>query len=250
VADLVAHVERVGVESAQEMSTMSFMSSRGMCSDCFRLLVTTIPVMAKVVVYADIVCPFAYVGLTRLLERRHELDRDDVRFRIRSWPLELVNGKPVEGAFIGEEIEEIKPQVAPELFRGFDAGAFPASSLPGLALTAEAYAIDDATGESVAMELRRLLFEEGRDISDPNVLEEVAQRHRLAGVGSFEAVLAEYAEGRALDVVGSPHFFVDGTSTFCPTLDVKRVDGALRLSVDVAAFEELVAICFEADAQR
>lgn len=200
--------------------------------------------MKFVVVYADIVCPFAYVGLTRLFERRRELGREDVRIRVRSWPLELVNGKPVDGTFIGEEIDEIKPQVAPDLFRGFDATCFPASSFPGLALTSAAYAADDATGESVAMELRRLLFEEGEDVADPNILEKVAARHGLADLGNPDAVLAEYAEGRARHVVGSPHFFVDGTSVFCPTLDIKRVDGALQVNVDMTAFAQLVATCF------
>ena len=197
-----------------------------------------------VVVYADIVCPFAYIGLTRLIERRRELGRDDVRFRIRSWPLELVNGKPVDGTFIGEEIDEIRPQVAPDLFCGFDVAAFPASSLPGLALTAQAYAVDDATGESVAMELRRLVFEEGRDIADPSVLGQVARRHGLAGSSNLDAVLAEYADGRSQDVVGSPHFFIDRTSMFCPVLDIRRVDGTLRVKVDQAALDTLVATCF------
>ncbi|CAB4886927.1 unannotated protein [freshwater metagenome] len=200
--------------------------------------------MATVVVYADIVCPFAYIGLTRLLQRRAELGRHDVHLRIRSWPLELVNGKPVEAAFIGEEIDEIRPQVADDLFTGFDVQSFPASSLPGLALTALAYAVDDSTGEAVAMELRRLLFEDGVDVADAAVLAAVAERHGLGGVGDTDAVLAEYAEGRASNVVGSPHFFVGDTSIFCPTLDIKRVDGVLQVKVDEDAFEALVATIF------
>lgn len=201
--------------------------------------------MAKVVVYADIVCPFAYVGLTRLIERRHELGRDDVRFQVRSWPLELVNGAPVDGRFIGEEIEEIKPQVATDLFTGFDAAAFPASSLPGLALTNAAYDINDSTGEAIAMELRRLVFEKGIDVAAPTVLAAVAARNGVTDLGNVDAVLAEYDEGRARHVVGSPHFFVDELSMFCPTLDIKRVDGALRVNLDTEAFSKLVTACFE-----
>ena len=200
--------------------------------------------MATVVVYADIACPFAYIGLTRLIERRSALGRDDVHLQIRSWPLELVNGKPVDAHLIGEEIDEIRPQVGGGLFSNFDVNAFPASSLPGLALTSQAYVIDDATGEAVAMELRSLVFEQGVDVSDAAVLAEVAERHGLTAEADIDVALAEYAEGRERGVIGSPHFFVGGHSIFCPTLDIKRVDGVLQVSIDEAAFESLVDICF------
>ena len=204
----------------------------------------TIAGVATVVVFADIVCPFAYIGLTRLIERRRTLGRDDVRLQIRSWPLELVNAKRVDGHFIGEEIDEIRPQVGDGLFSNFDVNAFPATSLPGLALTAQAYAVDDATGEAVAMELRSLLFEQGVDVSDAAVLAEVAERHGLAGDADIDLALAEYAEGRERGVVGSPHFFIGESSIFCPTLDIKRVDGALQVTIDEAEFESLIASCF------
>jgi predicted DsbA family dithiol-disulfide isomerase len=200
--------------------------------------------MASVEVYADIVCPFAYVGLTRLIDRRHQLGRDDVRLRIRAWPLELVNDAPVDGHFIGEEIDEIAPQVAPDLFTGFDAGQFPASSLPALALTAAAYEVDDATGEAVAMELRRQLFEHGRNVADPALLADVAERSGVATTGSAATVIADWAEGRSRGVVGSPHFFVGGESLFCPVLDIHRVDGALVVRVDEPAYEQFVTRCF------
>lgn len=201
--------------------------------------------MASVEVYADVVCPFAYVGLTKLIERRHQLGRDDVCFRIRSWPLELVNGEPVDAHSIGEEIDAIKPQVAPDLFTGFDAEQFPASSLPALALTAAAYEIDDVTGETVAIQLRRLLFEHGRDVNDPAVLAEVAQHSGVPGLGDVAVVRDEWIAGRERGVIGSPHFFVDGESVFCPVLDIRHVDGALVVKVDADAFEAFVARCFD-----
>ncbi len=200
--------------------------------------------MANVEVFADIVCPFAYVGLTRLIRRRHQLGRDDVRFLIRGWPLELVNGEPVDGRFIGEEIDEIKPQVAPDLFAGFDPAQFPTSTLPALALTAAAYEIGDNTGEAVAMQLRQLVFEHGRDVADPAVLAEVAQRNGVRTLGDAAVVREEWADGRTRGVAGSPHFFVDRESLFCPVLDIQRVEGALVVKVDEQAFEEFVTRCF------
>jgi predicted DsbA family dithiol-disulfide isomerase len=116
--------------------------------------------------------------------------------------------------------------------------------LPGLALTAAAYAVNDETGENVAMDLRRLVFESGVDVSDPAVLNAVARQHGVAIPENTEAVLSEYAQGRDRQVVGSPHFFVGAKSIFCPTLDIKKVDGVLHVKVDTAAFEELVDICF------
>jgi len=200
--------------------------------------------MTTIEVYADVVCPFAYVGLTRLIERRHELGRDDVRFRVRSWPLELVNGTPVDAHFIDEEIDEIKPQVAPDLFAGFDPERFPTSTIPALALSAAAYDVDDATGETVAMELRRLLFEHGRDVADPVVLAEVARHHGVPTLGETSAVLDEWKLGRSLGVIGSPHFFVGGESRFCPVLDIRRVDGALVVQVDEHAVDDFMRLCF------
>ncbi|HSB86779.1 MAG TPA: DsbA family protein [Ilumatobacteraceae bacterium] len=200
--------------------------------------------MANVEVYADVVCPFAYVGLTHLIRRRHQLGRDDVHFRIRGWPLELVNGEPVDAHSIGEEIDEIKPQVAPDLFAGFDTEQFPSSTLPALALTAAAYEIGEATGEAVAMRLRRLVFEHGRDVADPAVLTDVAQRNNVPTLGDVAVVRDEWTAGRSRGVVGSPHFFVDGESLFCPVLDIRRVDGALVVKIDERAYEAFVTRCF------
>ena len=202
--------------------------------------------MRTIEVYADIVCPFAYVGLTRLIERRHEMGRDDVQFHVRSWPLELVNGKPVAAHFIHEEIDEIRPQVAADLFTGFDPSQFPASTIPALALTAAAYDISISTGEAVAMTLRRLLFEDGRDIANADVLAEVAHRYGINEPYDDSKVIEDLARGRERGVVGSPHFFLDGTSHFCPVLDIHRVDGALVVTVDKAASEAFVALCFGA----
>jgi predicted DsbA family dithiol-disulfide isomerase len=201
--------------------------------------------MATVEVYADVVCPFAYAGLSRLLARRHELGRDDVRFRIRAWPLELVNGEPVDGHHIGEEVLEIKRQVAPDLFTKFEESHFPDTSLPALALTAAAYDVSDAVGESVAMEVRQLLFERGENVADTGVLTDLARRNGLPDFDDIGVVREEWVTGRSRGVVGSPHFFVDGQSLFCPVLDIQHVDGHLEVKVDEPAYYAFVARCFD-----
>ncbi len=200
--------------------------------------------MPKIEIYADVVCPFAYVGLTRLMAKRASLGRDDVHLQIRSWPLELVNSAPVDGTFIGHEIDEIAPQIAPDLFKDFRAATFPASSVPSLALTAAAYDIDDQTGENVAMAVRRALFENGQDVSNTTVLQEIAEEHGLTSLGTKEQVLVEYARGQERGAVGSPHFFIDDNSQFCPVLDISKVDGHLKVNVDQPAMDELINRCF------
>lgn len=198
-----------------------------------------------VVVFADVVCPFAYVGLTRLLEHRARLRREDVALHVRAWPLELVNGKPLDAALVGEEADELVRQVAPDLFGGFDAAQFPGTTLPALALTCAAYDAGLPTGERVAMELRRLVFEHGRDVADPEVLRAVATEHGLDLPDSIDAARAEWLLGQEMGVTGSPHFFVQGESLFCPVLDISRdAQHHLQVRVDEHAMAELLSTCF------
>lgn len=202
--------------------------------------------MTVIEVFADVACPFTHVGLRRLVEERAARGRDDVHLLVRAWPLEVVNDKPLDPALIAEEVADIQAQVAPDLFAGFREDTFPATSMPGLTLSAAAYAIDLSTGERVALRLRELLFEEGVDIADPSVIAAVAAEHGV--VGPFDdttAVLADHAEGVARAVIGSPHFFTGGDGFFCPSLNVSRdPEGALHVEVDSAAFEAFVVACF------
>jgi predicted DsbA family dithiol-disulfide isomerase len=203
--------------------------------------------MTVIEVFADVCCPFTHVGLRRLVERRRSLAREDVALRIRAWPLELVNGAPLDPAMIAEEVDELRAQVAPDLFEAFDPAAFPPTSMPALQLAAAAYDASLATGEQVSLALRTALFEHGRDIAAPAVLAEVAREAGLTGpAASQERVRADWAAGRARGVVGSPHFFVgeDQDGFFCPTLDISRVDGHLRITMDEAGIEEFLRSCF------
>ena len=135
--------------------------------------------MALLEVYADVGCPFTHVGLAWVVERRRRLGREDLAVHVRSWPLELVNGRPLDPATVADHVRELRQQVAPDLFGGFDPAAFPTTTLPALALAASAYDRGLGVGESVSLALRHALFEEGRDVSDPDVLGEVARAHGL-----------------------------------------------------------------------
>jgi predicted DsbA family dithiol-disulfide isomerase len=202
-------------------------------------------VLRRIEVFADVRCPFTHVGLHRLVERRRQLGAGGTELWVRSWPLELVNGAPLDPALIAEEVDELRTQVAPELFAGFDPDRFPVSSMPALRVAAAAYARSAVIGERVSLALRRALFEDGRDVSDPTVLAAIASDVGLGGLAEAtdDDVVADWREGEQRGVVGSPHFFVADESWFCPALEITRHDGHLQISSDAAAFERFVAAC-------
>jgi hypothetical protein len=49
-------------------------------------------------------------------------------------------------------------------------------------------------------------------------------------------------------VLGSPHLFTAGHDAFCPTLDIRRVDGELQIDADPSALERFVDLAFEVGA--
>lgn len=202
--------------------------------------------MAVIEVFADVACPFTHVGLRRFVERRAALGRDDVVLRIRAWPLELVNGAPLDRRLVADEVDALRRTVAPELFAGFSAETFPTSSLAALDLAHAAYRGGDAVGEVVGLALRTALFEEGRDVSSPDVLAEVASAHGVPvdPVVDRDGVLADWEAGRARGVRGSPEFFAGGRGWFCPVLDVGEVDGRLRITPDPETMTAFLDACF------
>ena len=191
-------------------------------------------------VFADIVCPFTHVALRRLVERRAATGRTAPVLHVRAWPLELVNGEPLAGDFVGEEVVALREHVAPDLFGGFDAARFPSTSLPALTLVAAAYRRDAQLGEHVSLGLRDALFEAGADIGNLDVLAEMATAHGLDApeVGDRVAITADLDEGRRRGVQGSPHFFLGAKGFFCPSLDITRVAGHLQVAFDPTRFEQ------------
>ncbi len=193
-------------------------------------------------VYADIWCPFTHVGLRRFVAAR-DAAGSSRRIRVRPWPLEIVNGTPLDAAFIGEEVADLRAQVAPDLFGGFREDRFPSTTIPALGLVESAYAVGDAAGEAMSILIRDALFEHGRDISDDAVLVELAAAAGVptSGDADIAAVHSSLDIGRERGVIGSPHFFTPGGGFFCPALDIERIDGHLRITADMAGFEAFLA---------
>ncbi len=200
--------------------------------------------MEEIEIWADVWCPFAHIGLRRVADERTRRGAE-VALRIRAWPLELVNGRPLDPAFIAEEVDEIRPQLPVAMFTGFRQDRFPTTSIPALALTEAAYDVDVATGERVALALRDALFERGLDVSDAAVLDAIATDHGVGPVTDAhrDAVHASWTEGVAKGVVGSPHVFSARGNHFCPALRIQRIDGHLHVEFTAESFERFLDAC-------
>lgn len=197
-------------------------------------------------VFADVTCPFAHVGLRRFVALRTSLGISRPILRVRAWPLELVNGEPLEPGVVAQHVTELREQVAPDLFAGFARDVVPASSMPALELVAGAYERGDLTGERVSLRVRDALFERGLDISDADVLAGIASSEGVS-IDPDEAaliVLRDYEEGRRREVRGSPEFFLDGRGWYCPSLHIEKVGGSLRIEPDVETVDAFLAACF------
>ena len=185
--------------------------------------------MRTVEVFADVLCPFTHAGLHTLIDRRTDRGLTEPRLRIRAWPLELINGKPLDAHHIGAEITALRTSVRPDLFAGFSEETFPKTSMAAFALTAAAdRAGDPVLIEQVGMALRDAVFEQGLDIGTPAAVAPIAARFGLEPLDPDQtaaAVRADWDEGKARGVIGSPHFFTeDGGNWFCPGLDISRDD--------------------------
>lgn len=196
-------------------------------------------------VFADVWCTFAHVGLRMADAQRHAAGRDDVRLRVRAWPLEWVNHAPMDPQKVADHVVELQEHVAPTMFRHVDIEHFPTSTLDALALVARAYRVGDDVGERAAFAVRDALFEEGRDIADPDVLAELGDR---LGIGApdqadRDAVRDDYDAGIARGVVGSPHFFCGDASVFCPSLQISRGEDALIIHSNAEQLGEFLRHC-------
>ena len=197
-------------------------------------------------VFADIWCPFAHVGLRTIDEQRARTGRTDVEIWVRAWPLELVNGGPLDPSVTWEHASELREQVAPNVFSHLDLNRFPSSTLDALSLANRAYRTDLQVGERVSFALRDALFEYGRDISDRATLEYLARDLGVVMPDESDrvGVLADWHEGQRRGVLGSPHFFCGDDDVFCPSLDVTK-DPVKGVSIvkDTSRLTEFLARC-------
>ena len=199
--------------------------------------------MTTVEVYADITCPFTHVGLKRVVQHVSDMS-EPAEVIVRAWPLEWVNGAPLDLEAVLVKAAALTDQLGVDDFSGLRADAWPATTIPALNLAASAYERDAATGLAVSLDLRSALFERGENVGDLDVLARIAAAHDLAppATETSATVQIDYDGGRERGVKGSPHFFVASDDFFCPALDLGHdADGHLTARFDADMLAEFFA---------
>jgi len=202
--------------------------------------------MQQIEVFADIACPFAHAGLRAVTTYRRQQGASEPRLVVRAWPLEIVNDTPHSGRHLAPEIDALRDGPAPDLFAGFRADPFPGSTMAALASAAAAYRCGIAQGEAFSLAVRDALWEHGLDVDDPEVLAELRRGLGVPDPTEEDAatVHADLADGRARGVDGSPHFFTERGDFFCPSLDIDKDGGRMRVTFDHAEFQRFIAAAF------
>jgi len=85
--------------------------------------------MQTVEVYADITCPFTHVGLKRVVQHVSETS-EPAEVVVRAWPLEWVNGAPLDIGAVLVKAAALTDQLGVDDFVGLRADAWPTSTIP------------------------------------------------------------------------------------------------------------------------
>jgi predicted DsbA family dithiol-disulfide isomerase len=198
-------------------------------------------------IFADVWCPFAYVGIRRVFQYRDEIGRNDVPIIVRSWPLESVNDAPMAQAKALGNCEALRRQVAADQFANTELSNFPSTTLDALTLIAQAYEQDVSAGEKASIVIREAIFERGDDVADYSVLQGLAENLGVSYVRDADHTLVrrDWEEGKTRGVVGSPHFFNGSVGVFCPSLQLTRTeDSGLIIQANAEKLAAFLKTCF------
>jgi predicted DsbA family dithiol-disulfide isomerase len=191
---------------------------------------------ATVVMYGDIVCPWATLALHRFYQARGRLGLDDaVRVDVRLFLLEDVNRHPIPKRLLDAELPVVgalAPEFGWQVWQGLPS-TWPVSSLlPNEAVYAAKQQSLEAS-EQLDLALRQAFFCESRCISLRHVVLDVASRCERVDADVLEvaldggiaraAMMRDYHDHRE-KVQGSPHFFFpDGSDVHNPGVEVHWV---------------------------
>lgn len=202
----------------------------------------------RIEIFADILCPFAHVGIHKVRAARLDRAGNSPLLWIRAWPLETINNAPWDAQLIAQEVNALRASVAPDLFVGFDEDTFPTSSLPALAVASAAYRTSVALGETVSLELRNRLWEHGQDVADSSFLDALCAKHDIEVLAVDHATIeSDHTNGEKRGVQGSPYFFVGETGFFCPAFNVFHDNSGFRVEPDSHRFDAFVDRVFGSD---
>ncbi len=181
----------------------------------------------RIVVFADIGCPWAHVAVHRLHATRSAMGLDDaVTFDVRAFPLEIVNERPTPKPVLDAEIPvagDLEPDAGWQMWQRPDY-EYPVTTLPALEAVYAAKEQDLRAAEQLDRALRRGFFGASRNVSMRHEILEIAASVRgldatvLAGAldegRARGALAADRAVAESDEVKGSPHVFLPNGESF------------------------------------
>ena len=204
--------------------------------------------MRTIDVISDAICPWCWIGKAHLDAALEELARDGMEYRIRWRPFQLNPDMPEAG--VERDAYRAQKFGSAERGRQLDAQVAEAGRAAGLDFrhdlmtrtpnTVATHRVIRAAEEPgrqhpVVTALFRAYFQEGRDIGDPAVLDEVAAAAGLPGMGAMlatdahrDAVLAEDMAARRSGINGVPSFLMDRHLLFSGAMPGPRMAEAFR----------------------
>jgi predicted DsbA family dithiol-disulfide isomerase len=193
-----------------------------------------LPKPLQITVYQDVLCAWCYLADLRLDILRKEFG-DTVRWRVRPYPLRVVDTLPTERELRGltEEVaraqaepEPVARLLTPDLWRSGDP---PRSSLPGLAALEAARLQGPQARAYLARAMQRAALEQGVNVARTDVVFELASRVGLA-MNDFSAafnseetrrlILDEHRLASSRGVRGVPTLVIGGRWMICGLRDV------------------------------
>lgn len=204
--------------------------------------------MRTIDVISDAICPWCWIGKAHLDAALAELRQDGLAFRVRFRPFQLNPDMPEEG--VARDAYRAAKFGSLERSRELDAQVADAGRAAGLAFrhdlmtrtpnTIAAHRVIRAAEQAEVQEavvdaLFRAYLQEGRDIGDAAVLDEIAAGAGLPGTAAMlagddhrDAVLAEDMAARRGGISGVPSFLMDRHLLFSGAMPGPRMAEAFR----------------------
>jgi predicted DsbA family dithiol-disulfide isomerase len=177
----------------------------------------------RIVVFADIACPWAHVAVHRLHETRARLGLGGrIVFDVHAFPLEIVNSRPTPKTVLDSEIPvagALEPDAGWQMWQRPD-HEYAVTTLPALEAVHAAKEQGLQLAEQLDRALRRGFFGESRNVSMRHEILDVASSVPGLGVAALARALDDGRARSALsddvaiaqsdEVAGSPHLFLPG----------------------------------------
>ncbi|MCX5199582.1 DsbA family protein [Streptomyces sp. NBC_00249] len=209
------------------------------------------PPPGVIVVFSDIWCSFAHIGIHRLHTTRARLGLENqVSFDLRAFPLELLNDAPSPRPGTDSEVgrmASLAPAAGWQLWQAKD-WLYPSTMLPALEAVQAVKEQSLAASEQLDLGLRRAFWAESRSVSNRKVILDVAAETGVVDVAALASALDDGRARRTLSdqaavarterVNCSPHLFLpDGSDHPNPGIEV-RWEGAYGVGFPVIEFDD------------